>query len=281
MKTKKNKKMAALGIGYIILILGCICVLLPLLWMVITSLKSMADITLSKGLELFPSGPSIENFINIWKEYPIATYITNSMITVGGSTLVGVTCAALCAYGLSRYEFKGKAFLLSFLLVTQMFPAVMKIIPYYKILVTMGLNNTRVGLLVVYASFSIPFCTWMMYGYFKSIPTGLDEAARVDGSNAFHTFYKVILPIAVPGLVATVIYAFLQNWNEYMFASVLMSADAKKTITYAISTMADAYKIQWNYLMCAAIISSVPTLAVFMVMQKYLIAGMTAGAVKE
>ena len=279
--TKTTKNRMVLALAYVVLLIGCACVLLPLSWMVITSLKSMADITLSKGLELFPSGPTLENFVNIWKEYPIATYIKNSLVTVGGSTIFGVVCAALCGYGLSRYDFKGKAFLLSFLLVTQMFPAVMKIIPYYKILVSLHLNNTRVGLLIVYASFSIPFCTWMMYGYFKSIPTGLDEAARVDGSSAFHTFYRIILPIALPGLVATVIYAFLQNWNEYMFASVLMSADEKKTIPYAISTMADAYKIQWNYLMCAAIISSVPTLAVFTVMQKYLIAGMTAGAVKE
>lgn len=279
--TRKNRNKAVLFAGYVILTAGCLMVLLPLSWMGITSLKSMTDITLSKGLNLFPSGPSVENFINIWKEYPIAVYIKNSLITVGGSTVFGVVCAALCGYGLSRYEFKGKAFILGFLLVTQMFPAVMKIIPYYKILVSVNLNNTRLGLLIVYSSFSIPFCTWMMYGYFKSIPTGLDEAARVDGSSALYTFYKIILPIALPGLVATVIYAFLQNWNEYMFASVLMSADQKKTITYAISTMADAYKIQWNYLMCAAIISSVPTLAVFVAMQKYLIAGMTAGAVKE
>ena len=279
--TRTNKNRLVLLLGYVVLITGCLLVLLPLSWMVITSLKSMTDITLSRGLKLFPSGPTLENFVNIWKEYPIATYIKNSAIAVGGSTIFGVVCAALCGYGLSRYEFKGKALLLSFLLVTQMFPAVMKIIPYYKILVSLHLNNTHTGLLIVYASFSIPFCTWMMYGYFKSIPTGLDEAARVDGSSAFHTFYRIIMPIALPGLVATVIYAFLQNWNEYMFASLLMSADEKKTITYAISTMADAYKIQWNYLMCAAMISSVPTLAVFTVMQKYLIAGMTAGAVKE
>lgn len=279
--TSKGKNRLFSCIGYLILCIGCLCVLLPLSWMVITSLKSMADITLSKGLTLFPSGPTFENFVNIWKEYPIAVYIKNSVVAVGGSTVIGVVCAALCGYGLSRYQFKGKAFLLSFLLVTQMFPAVMKIIPYYKILVSVHLNNTQIGLMVVYASFSIPFCTWMMYGYFKSISTGLDEAARVDGSSAFNTFLKIILPIALPGLVATIIYAFLQNWNEYMFASVLMSADEKKTITYAISTMADAYKIQWNYLMCAAMISSVPTLTVFVVMQKYLIAGMTAGAVKE
>lgn len=279
--TSKGKNRLFTCIGYLILGIGCLGVLLPLSWMVITSLKSMADITLSRGLTLFPSGPTLENFVNIWKEYPIATYIKNSIVAVGGSTVIGVVCAALCGYGLSRYQFKGKAFLLSFLLVTQMFPAVMKIIPYYKILVSVHLNNTQIGLMVVYASFSIPFCTWMMYGYFKSISTGLDEAARVDGSSAFNTFLKIILPIALPGLVATIIYAFLQNWNEYMFASVLMSADEKKTITYAISTMADAYKIQWNYLMCAAMISSVPTLTVFAVMQKYLIAGMTAGAVKE
>ena len=279
--TSKGKNRLFTCIGYLILGIGCLGVLLPLSWMVITSLKSMADITLSRGLTLFPSGPTLENFVNIWKEYPIATYIKNSIVAVGGSTVIGVVCAALCGYGLSRYQFKGKAFLLSFLLVTQMFPAVMKIIPYYKILVSVHLNNTQIGLMVVYASFSIPFCTWMMYGYFKSISTGLDEAARVDGSSAFNPFLKIILPIALPGLVATIIYAFLQNWNEYMFASVLMSADEKKTITYAISTMADAYKIQWNYLMCAAMISSVPTLTVFVVMQKYLIAGMTAGAVKE
>ena len=279
--TSKGKNRLFTCIGYLILGIGCLGVLLPLSWMVITSLKSMADITLSRGLTLFPSGPTLENFVNIWKEYPIATYIKNSIVAVGGSTVIGVVCAALCGYGLSRYQFKGKAFLLSFLLVTQMFPAVMKIIPYYKILVSVHLNNTQIGLMVVYASFSIPFCTWMMYGYFKSISTGLDEATRVDGSSAFNTFLKIILPIALPGLVATIIYAFLQNWNEYMFASVLMSADEKKTITYAISTMADAYKIQWNYLMCAAMISSVPTLTVFVVMQKYLIAGMTAGAVKE
>ena len=279
--TSKGKNRLFTCIGYLILGIGCLGVLLPLSWMVITSLKSMADITLSRGLTLFPSGPTLENFVNIWMEYPIATYIKNSIVAVGGSTVIGVVCAALCGYGLSRYQFKGKAFLLSFLLVTQMFPAVMKIIPYYKILVSVHLNNTQIGLMVVYASFSIPFCTWMMYGYFKSISTGLDEAARVDGSSAFNTFLKIILPIALPGLVATIIYAFLQNWNEYMFASVLMSADEKKTITYAISTMADAYKIQWNYLMCAAMISSVPTLTVFVVMQKYLIAGMTAGAVKE
>lgn len=109
--TKTTKNRMVLALAYVVLLIGCACVLLPLSWMVITSLKSMADITLSKGLELFPSGPTLENFVNIWKEYPIATYIKNSLVTVGGSTIFGVVCAALCGYGLSRYDFKGKAFL--------------------------------------------------------------------------------------------------------------------------------------------------------------------------
>jgi ABC-type glycerol-3-phosphate transport system permease component len=138
-----------------------------------------------------------------------------------------------------------------------------------------------VGLMIVYASFSIPFCTWMMYGYFKTISVTLDEAARIDGCTPLMTFFKIVLPLTLPGLVATTIYAFLQNWNEYMFASVLISSDSKKTLTFAISTMADAYRIQWNYLMCASIIASVPTMLIFIFLQKQLIAGMTAGAVKE
>lgn len=277
--TRKNR-LNATG-RYTILIIGSLGVLLPVAWMIITSLKSMQDITLSRGIELFPTGPTIENYVNIWSDYPLLSYIKNSLLSVGGSTIFAVACASLCGYGLSRYEFRGKKFLLSFLLVTQMFPAVMKIIPYYKILVNIHLNDTSIGLMIVYASFSIPFCTWMMYGYFKTISTSIDEAARIDGCTPLMTFFKVVLPLTIPGLVATAIYAFLQNWNEYMFASVLISSDSEKTLTFAISTMADSYRIQWNYLMCASIIASVPTMLFFIFLQKQLIAGMTAGAVKE
>lgn len=278
--TKTQNRRLTATVRYFVLALGCLLVLLPVTWMVITSLKSMQDITLSKGIELFPTGPTIQNYITIWSDYPLLRYIANSLISVGGSTIFAVAAASLCGYGLSRFNFIGKAFLLSFLLVTQMFPAVMKIIPYYKILVNLHLNDSAIGLMIVYASFSIPFCTWMMYGYLKSIPVSLDEAARIDGCTQLKTFVKVVLPLAVPGLVATTIYAFLQNWNEYMFASVLISSDAKKTLTFAISTMADSYRIQWNYLMCTSIIASVPTMLIFVFLQKQLIAGMTAGAVK-
>lgn len=279
--SKKSRRMLADGGSYLLLGLLSLLVLLPLAWMFLTSIKSMEEITLSKGMNFLPAVFSLENFVKIWDNYPMLTYFKNSLITVGGSTVLVIICASLCGYGLSRFQFKGKAAFLGFLLVTQMFPAVMKIVPYYKILSMFDLINTRTGLTVVYTSFCIPFCTWLMYGYFRGIPTGLDEAARIDGCGWLKSFWKIVLPLARPGIIATTLYAFLQNWNEYMFASVLMTRDANKTLTIGIAQMGDAYNILWNDLMCASILASVPTLLIFLFLQKHLISGMTSGAVKE
>lgn len=277
--TTRNRVVNSLS--YAFLIVMSLLVLLPLLWMVLTALKSMQDITMSRGLNILPSKFEWSNFTKLWNDYPMLAYLKNSLVTVMGSTILMVICTTLCGFGLARFEFKVKEFFLSFLLVTQMFPAVMKIVPYYQILSKLGLVNTNSGLTVVYTSFVIPFCTWMIYGYFRTIPKGLDEAARIDGCGWFTIFWRIILPLVMPGLIATTIYAFLQNWNEYMFASVLTTAEVNKTLPVGIGQMADAYKIEWNSLMCASIISSVPSLILFLFLQKHLISGMTAGAIKE
>lgn len=279
--TRQRKRILTDIGSYVILIFFSLLVILPLIWMFLTAIKSMEEITLSKGMNFLPAAFSLENFVKIWENYPMMTYFKNSALTVGGSTLLVIMCASLCGYGLSRFEFKGKAAFLGFLLVTQMFPAVMKIVPYYRILSMFDLINTKTGLTLVYTSFCIPFCTWLMYGYFRGIPNGLDEAARIDGCNWFQSFWKIVLPLARPGIIATTIYAFLQNWNEYMFASVLMNRDANKTLTIGIAQMGDAYNILWNDLMCASILASLPTLLIFLFLQKQLISGMTSGAVKE
>lgn len=279
--TRQGKRLLTNTVSYVILILFSLLVILPLIWMFLTAIKSMEEITLSRGMNFFPEVFSIENFVKIWDNYPMLTYFKNSAITVGASTILVIICASLCGYGLSRFEFKGKAAFLSFLLITQMFPAVMKIVPYYQILSKLDLINTKTGLTLVYTSFCIPFCTWLMYGYFRGIPNGLDEAARIDGCNWLQCFWKITLPLARPGIIATTIYAFLQNWNEYMFASVLMNRNANKTLTIGIAQMGDAYNILWNDLMCAAILASLPTLLIFLFLQKQLISGMTSGSVKE
>lgn len=281
MTSKKRKDFALNSVSYFFLIIMCLLVILPLAWMVITSLKSMEEITLTTGTKYLPEKLRWENFINIWKNYPMLDYLKNSLISVGGSTILVIIFSTLCGYGVARFDFVGKKFLLGFLLVTQMFPAVMKIVPYYQILKTLDLINKQTGLIIVYTSFCIPFCTWLMYGFFKRIPKDLDEAARIDGCGWFRTFSKVVLPLTLPGIIATTIYAFLQNWNEYMFASILMTGEANKTLTVGIGQMVGYYRIMWNDLMCGAILSSVPTLLLFIFLQKYLISGMTAGAVKE
>ncbi len=280
MNRKRKRILLDLG-SYTVLGLLSLMVILPLIWMFFTAVKSMEEITMSRGLDFLPEILSLKNFVKIWDNYPMVTYFKNSLITVSCSTILVIVCASLCGYGLSRFEFKGKAAFLGFLLVTQMFPAVMKIVPYYKILSMFNLINTRTGLTVVYTSFCIPFCTWLMYGYFRGIPTGLDEAARIDGCGWLRSFWNIVLPLARSGIIATTIYAFLQNWNEYMFASVLMTRDANKTLTIGIAQMGDAYNILWNDLMCASILASIPTLLIFLFLQKQLISGMTSGAVKE
>ena len=280
MKTKKGGK----AVTVILVIIVCIFALFPFIWMISTSFKTNSEIY-TAAPTFVPKHPTMDGYTSMFTTetatFNFKQWAANSIFVAFLTTIFSMIIAVLGGYGISRYRFKGRGALSYIVLTTQVLPGSLLMIPLYIIMSNLGLLNTKIGLMLAYVTFTVPFCTWMMYGYFKSISTGLDEAARVDGSSAFNTFLKIILPIALPGLVATIIYAFLQNWNEYMFASVLMSADEKKTITYAISTMADAYKIQWNYLMCAAMISSVPTLTVFVVMQKYLIAGMTAGAVKE
>ena len=276
----KIKKHTVSILSYTVLSIMAALVLIPILWIVSTAVKTVPE-TVTMPPRWIPEQITLESFGRLWTEYPFGIYFKNSLFIVLSSMLISVACSSLAGYGLTRFEFKGKSGLLMFVLVTQMFPQVMLLVPFYSLIGKLNLLDTHIGLILVYISFTVPFCTWMMLGFFKALPLELDEAARIDGCNSWKTFTKVIFPLTLPGIASTSMYAFISSWNEYMFASVLMSADEKKTITYAISTMADAYKIQWNYLMCAAMISSVPTLAVFVVMQKYLIAGMTAGAVKE
>jgi ABC-type glycerol-3-phosphate transport system permease component len=170
---------------------------------------------------------------------------------------------------------------MTFLLMTQMFPSIMLLIPFYKIMQTAGLVDTHTGLALTYISFTIPFCSWMMTGYFRSIPRELDEAASIDGLSRFRTFRSVVLPLALPGMVATAIYSFITGWNEYLFALVLTQSEDMKTVPVGIGQLVGQYKIHWNDMMAASLFAAVPLLVLFVFLQKYLISSLTAGAVKS
>lgn len=277
-RNKKTDWLPELG-RYLLLTVAAVLVLVPVVWMFSTAFKPEAEI-ITVPPRWLPQKPTLEAFERFFNDYPFVNQLKNSLIFVVGSTVITVACACLAGYGVTRFQFKGKNAFMSFLLLTQMFPSIMLLVPYYTVLKTIGLLNTYLGIILVYVSINIAFCTWMMMGYFRSLPTDLDEAAIVDGCNRWQVFWKIILPLTLPGLASVAIYAFITGWNEYMFASILTTTDSMKTITIGIAELNGQYKVLWNDMMAASIIASLPLIILYMFMQKYFISGLTAGAVK-
>ena len=265
---------------YVLLGVASVFVLVPVLWMIVTALKPETDL-FSTPPRLWPTAPTLDAFRRVFTDYPFADYFRNSLIVVVASTGISLVFSSLSAYGVSRFKFRGRGSFLTFLLISQMFPSVMLVIPYFKIIQVAGLYNTYAALIVTYVSFTMPFCSWMMYGYFKSIPRELDEAATIDGASPLRTFLSVVLPLSLPGIVATAIYAFITGWNEYLFALILTSSEDMKTVPVGIGQLIGQYKIQWNDLMAASIYAVVPLMVLFVFLQRYLISSLTAGAVKS
>jgi multiple sugar transport system permease protein len=279
MMTYKSKQKTFKWLMYAILIIASLFVLIPTLWMLSTALKPAAE-TMVTPPKWIPKHITFHSFTSIWKDYPFTSYFINSTIIVSISTLVSIVFSALAGYGVTRFKFKGKGTFLTFLLITQMFPSIMLLIPFYQVLKSLHLINTYWGLILVYISFSIPFCTWMMVGFFKGIPLELDEAARMDGCGRIRTFVQIILPLSLPGLASTAIYAMLLGWNEYMFAFILTNSDAMRTLPVGIAELNGYYRVVWNDLMAASFLSSLPLIILFIFLQKYFISSLTAGSVK-
>ncbi|MGV8897121.1 MAG: carbohydrate ABC transporter permease [Rhodoglobus sp.] len=265
--------------AYGVLILASLVVLAPVAWMVSTSLKSSTEL-FSGTVEWIPRNPTLDAFVRVFTDYPFATYFTNSMVIVSLSTIIAVGFATFAGYGVSRFQFRGRGSMMMFLLVTQMFPSIMLLIPYFKLLQNFGLIDTPAALVIVYVSFQLPLCTWMMVGYFKSIPTDLDSAAEMDGAGRLRIFFQIVLPLTMPGVAATAIYAFISGWNEYLFALVLTSSENNKTVPVGIGQLIGQYRIEWNDLMAASLYALVPLTLLFVFLQRRIIGGMTAGAVK-
>lgn len=276
---RRKKLLTGTGI-YILLTVMAAAVLLPILWMVSTSFKMEAE-TITIPPRWIPEHPTLESYGRLWTEYPFLTYFKNSILISAGAVLLSVLFSCLAGYGVTRFRFRGKKSFLSFLLVTQMFPSIMLLIPYYKVLDIYGLKDTLLGMIFVYISFTVPFCSWMMLGFFRTIPLELDEAAIIDGCSRWKAFYKIILPMTLPGISSSAIYAFITAWNEYMFAQVLINTPALKTVPLGIAELNGFYKILWNDMMAASVIASLPLVVLFLFLQKYFISGLTAGAVKQ
>ncbi|MEU0719719.1 carbohydrate ABC transporter permease [Streptomyces lavendulocolor] len=258
-------------------------VLLPVYVMVSSSLKPLADV--SGRFQWIPSGLTLTPYRDIWKTVPLADYFVNSLVVAGAATVCSVVIAVFAAYAVSRYAFRGKRVFTVTVLSTQMFPGILFLLPLFLIYVNIGnatgiaLFGSRGGLILTYMTFSLPFSIWMLIGYFDSVPRDLDEAAKVDGCGPLGALFRVIVPAAVPGIVAVAVYAFMTAWGEVLFASV-MTNDTTRTLAVGLQGYASQNDVYWNQVMAASLVVSVPVVAGFLLLQRFLVTGLTAGAVK-
>ena len=280
MKKKRVKKI----ITVILVILVCMFALFPFVWMISTSFKPANEVY-SKTPSFIPNEPTVEGYTEMLttqsSTFDFPQWLTNSVIVALLTTVFSMIIATLGGYGLSRFRFRGRGFLSYFILTTQVLPGSLLIIPLYVIMGNLQLLDTRIGLVAAYCTFSVPFCTWMMKGFFDTIPISLEEAARVDGAGRFRIFSTVVLPLTVPGLVATGIFSFINGWNEYLFASTFMKSYENWTLPVGIASFQGQYTTNWGTLMAGAVLITKPVVILFLLLQKHLVSGMTAGAVKQ
>ncbi|MCD0453419.1 carbohydrate ABC transporter permease [Actinocorallia sp. API 0066] len=256
---------------------------LPLYAMLASSLKPLSDV--QGDWHWLPTNLTFEPFIEIWSTIPLAKYFVNSLIVSGTATVLSVTIAIFAAYAVSRFEFRGKNLFSITVLSTQMFPGILFLLPLFLIFVNIGnatgivLYGSRLGLIITYLTFSLPFAIWMLAGYFASIPKELDEAAKVDGCGPLGALIRIVIPASTPGIVAVAIYAFMTAWGEVLFASVMTDSDTR-TLAVGLQEYSTQVDVYWNQVMAASLVVSVPVVAGFLLLQRYLVAGLTAGAVK-
>lgn len=267
----------------VVLTLLLVFVLIPVYVMFSSSLKSLQDV--QGSFKWIPHSLTLKPYVDIWKTIPLAHYFVNSLIVCLSATAFSVVLATFAAYAVSRYRFLGRKVFTVTVLSTQMFPGILFLLPLYLIFVNIGnstgitLNGSRLGLIITYLTFSLPFSIWMLAGYFDSIPQDLDEAAKVDGCGPIGALFRVVVPAAVPGIVAVSVYAFMTAWGEVLFASV-MTNQSTRTLAVGLREYATQNDVYWNQVMAASIVVSVPVVAGFLLLQRYLVAGLTAGAVK-
>ncbi len=254
-------------------------VLLPFFWIIATSLKTQAQ-TFLVPVRWLPVHPTLQAYREMWAHHPYTRYFLNSAIVAGVTTLVAVSASCLAAYGFSRFRFRGAEWLLLVMIGTQMVPVILLLLSYFKAMSALHLFNTLTALVIAYTAYVLPYTVWILKGYFDSIPSDIDEAALIDGCSPLTAFLRAVLPVALPGLVATAIFAFLLGWNEFTFAYVLTSTESKYTISVGIAHLFGEYSVSWNELMAVGLVASLPPIILYFFTSRFLVSGLTAGALK-
>ncbi len=273
---KQDRKTRLLLIGFQILV--AIFVLLPFFWMFSVSLKPTTE-PFSIPARLWPDSPTLENYITAFRP-EFRTYFLNSIIVSGASVAITVSLGLLAAYSFSRAQLVLITALMSLVVLAQMFPHAAIIIPFYKMMRAADLLNTYWSLIIAYVSVTLPVAVWMLRGFLLKLPVSLEEAAAIDGAGPLRIFFDVVVPLARPGIIATAVYVLIVTWQEFLFALSFTSTREMRTLPVGLNDFIGQYGIRYGELMASSVMVSVPVIAVFFFLQRYFVAGLTAGAVK-
>ena len=267
------------GLSYTVLVLLAIVVLFPFYWMTITSFKNEEQ--MRSLISMFWPRPLVgENYEQLLSRTDFVKWYGNSATVAISSTLIATAVGTIGAYALARLRFLGRGFMASATLITYLVPPSILFIPLYAQMRNLGLANSLAGLIAAYPSFTVPFVTWLLMGYFESIPEELEEAAMIDGATRFGAFYRIVLPLSAPGVLAAGLYAFTQAWNEFLYALVFITDGKLRTLPVGLASFITGDVYGWGYLMAGAVLTTLPVIAAYIYLQKYMVEGLTAGSVK-
>lgn len=264
---------------FIVLIISLGFIAFPFYWAVVSSLKPTSEIFRSPPT-FVPAHITFGNYKKLLTQTNFLRYYLNSIIVAGIASLSSIIIATLAGYSLTRFKYWGRNYLIRSFLLVYMFPPVLLVIPYFIFFRRLGLTNTYLSLITSYVSFALPFAIWMMWSFFRTVPIDLEEAAMVDGATRMGAFIRVIVPLALPGIIAVGIFTFLVAWNDYLYAVTLISKPALKTLPVGVSLFFEATATQWGNLMAASVLITLPLVIVFSLVQSYLIRGFAGGAIK-
>ena len=273
-----SKKIETLFI-FLFLVLFTLATLYPALNIIGISLRT-DDAFQSRSLALWTSESSFRSYGTLFLKTDFLTWMKNSFLVSFVVTLTGVVLASTSGYALSRFNFMGRRAVLSSLLMTQMFPATMLLLPFFILLAKLKLINSYLGLIIIYSSTALPFCIWQMKGYYDTIPTALEDAARIDGCNRFAAFTKVILPVSSPALVITALFSFMASWSEYVVAAIVLQDPGLYTLPLGLKSFQASLATQWGLYAAGAVVVSIPVTILFISLSRFLVSGLTVGSVK-
>lgn len=275
----RTGKIISIGAHRLAILAYVAVALFPLYWLLKVSVTPN-DLLYSEGIRMWPSRTTVEHFNFVIAHSAFPTFFRNSLIVAGGTALVVTILASLSGYALSRFSFRAKYWLVALMLITQMFPLVMLVAPIFKMLSPLGLTNSLTGLIIVYTAFNIPFATFLMQSFFDGIPKDLEEAAMIDGATQFMAFRQIILPLTLPGIAATLGFVFTAAWSELLFALMLINGNDAATFPVGLLTFVSKFSVDFGQMMAAGVLALIPACLFFLLIQRYLVQGLTAGAVK-